>query len=107
MELTLSPSAEAALPKPPERAGRTPAAFAGFISYSAPPDAGFYQVTLSSAAWLDVIQGAAYLKPAAFSGAPDCAGVRKLVRFELQSAPFVLQISDAAEGRIKLMVERK
>ena len=66
--------------------------------------AGFYQITLSEDAWLDVVQNDAILRSAAFSGKQGCAGMRKSVRFELAQAPAVVQISGAAARQIRIVV---
>jgi hypothetical protein len=101
--LTLRPSAEAALPSPPERA---PAAstFAGFVSVKSPWPAGVYTISLSAGAWVDVVQDGKHLKPKAFSGATDCSGIRKTMKFDLAASPFVVQISGARENSIALAI---
>lgn len=91
------------LPQPPERRPKDPASLAGFVTIMA-ATAGTYQVTLDTAAWIDLIQNGAYLKPQAFSGALDCAGVRKLVRFQVESGPLTLQVSGASSDQIRLIV---
>lgn len=102
--LTLKPWAEGGLPTPPERAPKQPSGFAGYVDFAPPPIGGTYQVTLSAAGWIDVIQGGRHLRPTAFSGALDCPGVRKSVRFQLQAAPFTLQLSDVAAPAINVVV---
>ncbi|MGI3899153.1 MAG: hypothetical protein ACRYGP_11740 [Janthinobacterium lividum] len=102
-ELTLLPSDTAKLPRTPERAPK-PGTFAGTVAFGAPP-AGPYQVTLSDVAWLDLVQGDAFRKPSAFSGATGCTGVRKVVRFDLDGSPFVLQLSGAPVDHLRVMVE--
>ena len=67
-ELRLKPHDAADLPKPPERAPKASSSFAGYATIRV-PNAGTYKVTLSREAWIDVVAGGAYLKPAAFSGA--------------------------------------
>lgn len=103
--LTLAPMAAAKLLRPPERPPRQQDTFAGYVSFSA-PTRGEYQVTLSGAAWVDLIQGDKYLKPTRFSGALDCEGIRKMVRFDLDAAPFALQVSGVPNGSINAIVER-
>jgi hypothetical protein len=76
--LGLVASAEAKLPTPPERAPKD-GTFAGFTGIKA-PKAGLYTVSLSSGAWVDVVQDGHVLKPVAFSGATDCDGIRKTVK---------------------------
>ncbi|WP_061850118.1 hypothetical protein [Bradyrhizobium sp. DOA1] len=84
---------EARLPTPPERAPKD-GTFAGFTSIKA-PKAGLYTISLSAGAWVDVVQDGHFLKPVAFSGATDCAGIRKTIKYELSGQPFVLQVSGA------------
>ncbi len=101
--LDLVPIAAATLPRAPERVPK-PGTFAGAVTFDA-PHPGTYQVALSDAAWIDLIQGSAARKPSAFSGAGGCPGLRKVVRFDLETGTFVLQISGAAENRLRLIVE--
>ena len=101
--LALVTPAEAKLPTPPERAPKE-GTFAGFASVKAVPKAGLYTVSLSSGGWLDVVQDGHFLKPVAFSGATDCDGIRKTVKFELSASPFVLQISGTRENAISIAI---
>jgi hypothetical protein len=101
--LALVAPAEAKLPTPPERAPKK-GTFAGFASVKAAPKAGLYTVSLSSGGWLDVVQDGNFLKPVAFSGATDCDGIRKTVKFDLSASPFVLQISGTKEDSISIAI---
>ena len=101
--LALATPADAKLPTPPERAPKE-GTFAGFTSFKTAPKAGLYTISLSSGAWLDVVQDGHFLKPKAFSGATDCDGIRKTVKFELSATPFVLQISGAKENSISIAI---
>ncbi|MCA1455623.1 hypothetical protein I6F35_20825 [Bradyrhizobium sp. BRP22] len=101
--LTLVPPAEAKLPTVPERAPKD-GTFAGFISFKNAPKAGLYTISLSSDAWVDVVQDGHFLKPKGFSGATDCEGIRKTMKFELSARPFVLQISGAKENSISVAI---
>jgi hypothetical protein len=89
---------------PPERAPKD-GTFAGFTSIKAAPKAGLYTISLSAGAWLDVVQDGHFLKPKAFSGATDCDGIRKTVKFELAASPFVLQISGARENALSIAIQ--
>ena len=65
-----------------------------FCQYSrAAPKAGLYTVSLSAGGWVDLVQDGHFLKPKAFSGATDCDGIRKTMKYELSASPFVLQVS--------------
>ena len=61
-------------------------------------------MSLSAPAWIDLVQDGKILKPLAFSGAIDCDGIRKTVKYELGAQPFVLQLSGAPEAAISLAI---
>jgi hypothetical protein len=103
MTLGLIAPAEAKLPTPPERAPKD-GTFAGFTSFKNPPKAGIYTVSLSTGAWIDLVQDGHSLKPKAFSGATDCDGIRKVVKFDISSSPFVLQVSGTKETSISIAI---
>jgi hypothetical protein len=103
MVLTLVAPADAKLPTPPERAPKD-GTFAGFTSFKTAPKAGVYTISLSAGAWVDVVQDGHFLKPRAFSGASDCEGIRKTMKYELSAAPFVLQISGSKEDSISVAI---
>jgi hypothetical protein len=103
MTLALSVPAEAKLPTPPERAPKG-GTFAGFASFKASPKAGIYTVSLSAGAWVDVVQDGHALKPKAFSGATDCDGIRKTMKYEISASPFVLQVSGTRENSISIAI---
>ena len=94
---------EARLPAPPERAPKD-GTFAGFTSIKA-AKAGLYTVSLSSGAWVDVVQDGHFLKPVAFSGATDCDGIRKTVKYDLAASPFVLQVSGSKENSLSVAIQ--
>ena len=103
--LALLPFASAALPKPPERQPKDPASFAGFVTVPV-AEPGLYRVTLSADAWVDAVQAGSYRRPEAFSGVGDCAGMRKSLKFRMDSGPVILQVSGAAVPAISLAVTR-
>jgi hypothetical protein len=101
--LALAAPTEAKLPSPPERAPKD-GTFAGFASVKTAPKAGIYIVSLSAGAWVDVVQDGHFLKPAGFSGATDCDGIRKTMKYELSDKPFVLQISGTKDNSISIAI---
>jgi hypothetical protein len=103
MTLSLRPPAEAKLPSAPERAPRE-GTFAGFASFKSPPKAGLYTVSLSAGGWVDVVQDGHALKPKAFSGATDCDGIRKTMKYEISASPFVLQISGIKDDAVSVAI---
>ena len=102
--LALVAPADAKLPMPPERAPKE-GTFAGFAKFPSVPKAGSYTLSLSDGAWIDLVQDGHFLKPTAFSGATDCQGIRKTVKFDLSASPFVLQISGARENSLSLVLQ--
>ena len=103
MMLGLSAPAEAKLPTPPERAPKE-GTFAGFTSFKAAPKAGIYTVSLSAGGWVDLVQDGHVLKPKAFSGATDCDGIRKTMKYEIGASRFVLQISGTKENSVSVAI---
>ena len=101
--LALVVPADARLPTPPERAPKE-GTFAGFTKFTSAPKPGTYTISLSSGAWVDVVQDGHFLKPAGFSGATDCQGIRKTMKYELSAAPFVLQVSGVRENSIAVAI---
>ena len=103
MTFGLVPPAEAKLPTPPERAPKE-GTFAGFASFKAAPKPGIYTISLSAGAWIDVVQDGHALKPKGFSGATDCDGIRKTMKYEISASPFVLQISGARDNAVSVAI---
>ena len=101
--LALVAPADAKLPSPPERAPKD-GTFAGFASFKTAPKAGVYTISLSIGAWVDLVQNGHFLKPVAVSGATDCDGIRKTIKYELSAQPFVLQISGAKDSSVSIAI---
>jgi hypothetical protein len=90
--LALVAPADAKLPSPPERSFKTAA------------KAGVYTISLSAGAWVDVLQDGHFLKPNAVSGATDCEGIRKTMKYELSAQPFVVQVSGARNNSVSIAI---
>ena len=103
MTLALRPPGDAKLPSPPERAPKE-GTFAGFASFKNAPKAGLYTISLSAGGWVDVVQDGHFLKPKGFSGATDCEGIRKTMKYEISQNPFVLQVSGTREDSISIAI---
>jgi hypothetical protein len=101
--LALRIPAEAKLPTPPERAPKD-GTFAGFASIKTAPKAGLYSISLSAGGWVDVVQHGHSLTPTAYSGATDCDGIRKTMKYELAASPFVLQVSGTKEDSVSIAI---
>ncbi len=103
MTLALQAPADAKLPTPPERAPKD-GTFAGFASVKNAPKAGLYTVSLSAGGWVDLVQDGHFLKPRAFSGATDCDGIRKTMKYQIGASPLVLQVSGTRENSISIAI---
>jgi hypothetical protein len=101
--LALITPGEAKLPSPPERAPKE-GTFAGFANFKKAPKAGLYTISLSAGGWVDVVQDGHFVKPKGFSGATDCDGIRKTMKYELSASPFVLQISGTKEDSLSIAI---
>ena len=101
--LALVAPADAKLPTPPERAPKE-GTFAGFTSVKTAPKAGLYTISRSAGGWVDVVQDGHFVKPKGFSGATDCDGIRKTMKYELTASPFVLQVSGTKENAVSIAI---
>ena len=103
ISLTLVSPADAKLPTPPERAPKE-GTFAAYMNFKNAPKAGLYTISLSAGAWIDIVQDGHALKPKGFSGATDCDGIRKTMKYELSASPFVVQVSGARENTLSVAI---
>jgi len=102
--MRLKPATQASFALPPEKKPAPDGWFGGAVSFPALERARVYQVTLSDEAWIDVVQDNRFVHSIGKSGRSDCLGLRKSVRFELGSTPFVLQISGAKSETIVVAI---
>jgi hypothetical protein len=86
---------------PPERA---PAEESFGAILKLKPAAGVYTIALSAPGWIDVLQDGSPIKPLAFSGVRDCAGIRKVLKYELEAKPTTLQLSNARDASVALVI---
>lgn len=103
-DIQLAPFAEAKLDMPPERAPKASPSYAAEIKLDAPASAGTFKISISQEGWIDVIQDGHFVKPTAFSGATDCAGLRKSVKFSLDAKPATIQFSSVKGQDISVIV---
>jgi hypothetical protein len=103
--LTLLPAADVAYTLPPKKKkGAAGVWHGGMLAFAAPDKPGVYQVTLSGEGWVDLVQNGAALDSADHSGAKNCPGLRKSVRFIVGAAPVALQVSGVPGDSIKLAI---
>jgi hypothetical protein len=103
MTIALLAPAEAKLPMPPQRAPKD-GTYAGFARFKSAPMPGLYTISLSAGAWVDLIQDGHALKPSGFSGATNCDGIRKTMKYEIAASPFVLEISGAKDDALSVAI---
>ena len=103
--VNLSAQSEVAFPHPPGRAGKANPAYAAIVKVAAAP-AATYQVTLSSGAWVDVVENGELVEQIGYVHRTDCPGVDKSIRFKTEGGPLTIQISGAYGRTIKLEAAR-
>ena len=101
--VVLQPQPKITFEAPPARKPKVDPAYAAVLRLP-PVVAGTYEVTVSDEAWIDVRQDGKDIRSSGFSGQPDCPGVRKSVKFDLQAGPATVQISGASVQAIKVDV---
>jgi hypothetical protein len=69
-------------------------------------EAGAYQISLNSGAWIDVVKDGVALTPSAHHHGPACTGIRKTLQFPLQTGTYVIQISANPDPTIQIMVSK-
>ena len=67
---------------------------------------GRYQVALGSGAWVDVLSAGTPIPSAAHGHGPDCSGIRKIVKFELNPGRYLLQVAGSGSATLTVMVAR-
>jgi hypothetical protein len=98
----LVPLNSVSLPKEPERSPKNDT-FSGYLRTSGIMP-GMYSISLSDAAWVDVVEHDRFLKAKAHSGVQGCRGIRKVLRFELRGDPLIIQISGASIPRLNFAI---
>lgn len=106
IELSLLPASQVSFPTKPTSTPKPEdkETFGGIVSFAGTPDAIHYQVTLSGHGWIDVLQNGASLEATGHTGAHDCDGIRKSVRFEVGPGPFAIQVSGVREKSIRITI---
>jgi hypothetical protein len=100
--VTLHQNLEIAYFVPPERPPGS-ATYGGLLAVTI-GEAGTYQISLSSGAWIDLVRNGATTAPTAHAPGPACTGIRKTVQFSLPAGRSVIQLSGNASPTIQVMV---
>ncbi len=66
--------------------------------------AGTYEVSLGSAAWIDVTTADAVLASTGHGHGPACSGIRKIVRFDLQPGTYDVRLSRSESDKAQVLV---
>jgi hypothetical protein len=106
--LALAPSASVALPAPPSGKphGEAAQTYAGFVTIAEIPEAGLYQVSISGAGWIDVVQNGAVVATAADTSMHGCPTLAKSLRFQLAKGPASVQFSSVPTTLLQFAVRR-
>lgn len=103
-DVTLHPTRQVHYIAQPEKPGGSVAS-GGLVGIHL-PEAGTWQVSLNSGAWLDVMKDGKMLVSTAHGPGPACTGIGKTVQFDLQATDYVLQISANADPHIAVMISK-
>jgi hypothetical protein len=69
-------------------------------------EAGDYQVSLGTGAWIEVVDGQTLMESTAHAPGPACSTLRKTVVFPLKPGRYVLEITGNGEPTLPVMVTR-
>jgi hypothetical protein len=87
----------------PEKITVAEGSYAGFLRLS--PTTGTVRVTLSEAAWIDLLSGTTAVKSTRHTGSHQCAPLRKSVEFNVTpGTPLTLQLSGSTARTLLLAV---
>ncbi len=102
--VTLHPTREVAFVAQPEKPGGS-VAHGGLLAVTI-ADAGTYQISLSTGAWIDLLKDGAAQVSTAHAPGPACSGVRKTVQFSMPAGRYVIQLSANADPTIQVLVSK-
>lgn len=100
-EARLTTGAEVIFPVAPQKtpAGET---YAGLFELNIPV-AGTYRLSLSEAAWVDVVENGVLIDSGAHAHGPPCSTLRKMVDFPLKAGRHIVEIAGAPKPAIVIM----
>jgi hypothetical protein len=105
VDATLKALADVAFPVLPAKPG-------GSVSYGGLyllkiAQAGDYQVSLGTGAWIEVVRDKTLVESKAHGPGPACSSLKKTVVFPLKAGTYVLEITGNGEPTLALLVHRK
>ena len=103
-KMTLPSQANVQLAAQPEKLTVDEGSYAGMVAFTPAKD-GNLRVSLSRAAWVDVLVDNEPLISTSHSGSQNCKTLRKVVQFDVKAGqPLVLQLSGATDATVRLLV---
>lgn len=103
-DVELRSQADVTFAKQPEKPTMNDGSYAGAVAITPVKD-GKLRISLSEAAWIDVVANGAALTSTNHSGSHNCKLLRKAVEFNVKKAqPLTLQLSGATTATLKLLV---
>lgn len=103
-EVTLTPQSDVQFAVKPEKPTMNEGSYAGMVVFTPAKD-GNLRVSLSDAAWIDVLANNASLTSRDHSGNPNCKTLRKAVQFDVKaSQPLVIQFSGGTHDKMRLLL---
>jgi len=103
--VTLHPIGEVRFANPPAKRASA-SSYGGMLAVDV-REAGTYQVSLSTGAWIDVLKDGAEVASTAHEHGAECSSSAKMVSFALQPGRHVIQLSGNKDDTIRVMVDRK
>lgn len=104
VDAKLTKTSEVIFPVLPEKPGGS-VSFSGLFEIKV-KEAGNYQVSLGTGAWIDVISGKTAVTSNAHAPGPTCSTLKKTVVFPLTPGSYVLEIAGNGEAALPVMVSR-
>jgi hypothetical protein len=103
-ELKLAPQTLVNFAVAPGKGNSTVGANAGLATFKIPA-AGSYRVSVDAPFWIDVVSNGARVVAKDYQGQHGCSPPHKIVEYDLVGTrPFVLQLSNATAGSVRLTV---
>jgi hypothetical protein len=103
-ELQLVPQERVTFAVAPGKRNATLNANAGLATFTI-PSGGSYRVSVDAPFWIDVVSNGALVAAKDFQGQHGCPAPHKIIEFDLLGTrPFILQLSNATAGSVRLTV---
>ncbi len=101
--LTLLPQPDVRFPVAPGKAVVAEGSHGGLFRFRVPA-AGRYRVSITSAHWIDVVQGDHLVKSGDFQRSHGCERPHKIVEFEMPAGDVILQLSGGTDAYVTVAI---